>query len=242
MIRLEGKVMLITGGTAGFGLATARLAVELGAQVVIAGRRADRGHAAVSGLGAGVLFVRADVAREADVQRMVGAAVERFGRLDILVNNAGIIRRRPVLEEDAAGWDEVLAVNLGGTFLCCRHALPHLIASKGAIVNVASTLAFRTPAGHTPAYDASKAGILALTRALAVRYGPDGVRANAVCPAVHPHRPQPRRVGGVDRRPAGRICRGLPAPPARDPRRRRTRRHLPGLGRGLMGHRYLPAG
>ncbi len=183
MIRLDGKVMLITGGTAGFGLATARLAVELGAQVVIAGRRADRGHAAVSGLGAGVLFVQADVAREADVQRMVGAAVERFGRLDILVNNAGIIRRRPVLEEDAAGWDEVLAVNLGGTFLCCRHALPHLIASKGAIVNVASNLAFRTPAGHTPAYDASKAGILALTRALAVRYGPDGVRANAVCPA-----------------------------------------------------------
>jgi NAD(P)-dependent dehydrogenase (short-subunit alcohol dehydrogenase family) len=111
---------------------------------------------------------------------------ERFGRLDALVNNAGIISRRPVHEEDTAGWDGLLGVNLRGTFLCCKYALPLLRAARGAIVNVASNLAFRTQQGRSPAYNASKAGVVALTQALAVRYGPDGVRANAVCPGFVP--------------------------------------------------------
>jgi NAD(P)-dependent dehydrogenase (short-subunit alcohol dehydrogenase family) len=186
MIRLDGKVMLITGGTAGFGLATARLARDLGAKVAIAARRADRGQEAADVLGPHALFVPADVSIERDVQRLIAAVIARFGHLHVLVNNAGIIRRVPVLEEDAAAWDHLLAVNLRGTFLCCKYALPHLILTKGAIVNVSSNLAFGTPHGRTPAYDASKAGVLALTRAIAVRHGPDGVRANAVCPAFIP--------------------------------------------------------
>jgi NAD(P)-dependent dehydrogenase (short-subunit alcohol dehydrogenase family) len=182
MVRLDDRVVLVTGGTAGFGLATARLAASVGARVVIAGRREDRGGAAAQAVGAGCVFVRADVAADGDARRLVEASVERFGRLDVLVNNAGIIRRLPVADEDAAGWDAVLAVNLRGAFLCSRHALPHLVAARGNIVNVASVLALQTQTGMTPAYDASKAGLLALTRALAVRYGPEGVRANAVCP------------------------------------------------------------
>jgi NAD(P)-dependent dehydrogenase (short-subunit alcohol dehydrogenase family) len=182
MVRLDGRVMIVTGGTAGFGLATARLAASVGARVIVAGRREDRGRAAAKTVGAGCAFVRADVADDGDARALVETAVERFGRLDILVNNAGIIRRRSVADEDPAGWDEILAINLRGAFLCSRHALPHLIAARGSIVNVSSVLALQTQTGATPAYDASKAGLLALTRALAVRYGPDGVRANAVCP------------------------------------------------------------
>lgn len=182
MVHLDGKVVLVTGGTAGFGLATARLAASVGARVVIAGRREDRGRAAAEAVGAACAFVRADIADEADARRLIGATVERFGGLDVLVNNAGIIRRRPVGDEDAAGWDEILAANLRGAFLCSRYALPHLIAARGNVVNVSSVLALQTQTGMTPAYDASKAGLLALTRALAVRYGPDGLRANAVCP------------------------------------------------------------
>jgi 3-oxoacyl-[acyl-carrier protein] reductase len=182
MIRFEGKVMLITGGTSGFGQATASLAQELGARVAISGRRADRGREVAAALGADVLFVQGNVCDERDVSRLVDSVVDQFGRLDVLVSNAGIIRRRPVADEDLAGWDEIMATNLRGVFLCCKYALPVLIASRGAIVNVASILAFGTSHGRTPAYDASKAGVVALTRAIAVRYGPQGVRANAVCP------------------------------------------------------------
>ncbi|MBM3469895.1 MAG: SDR family oxidoreductase [Armatimonadetes bacterium] len=186
MIRLDGKTVLVTGGTAGIGLATARLALELGARVAVAGRDPERGRSSVAGLGDDALFIEADVALEEDVRRMVARVLERFGRLDVLVNNAGVIHRRPVLEEEPEGWDNLMAVNLRGVFLCCRYALPALIASRGAIVNVSSVLAFRSAAGRTPAYDVSKAGVAALTRSLAVRYGPDGVRCNAVCPGFVP--------------------------------------------------------
>jgi NAD(P)-dependent dehydrogenase (short-subunit alcohol dehydrogenase family) len=182
MIRLDGKVILITGAASGFGLATAIQAQALGARVVLAGRRAEHGRSVAEGLGPDVLFIPADVSVEDDVQRLVATALERCGRLDIVVNNAGIIRRIPVADEDVAGWDAVIAVNLRGTFLCCKYALPSLVATRGAIVNVSSVFALATPHGRTPAYDASKAGMVALTRAIAVHYGPQGVRANAVCP------------------------------------------------------------
>ncbi len=186
MIRFDGKTVLVTGGTSGIGLATARLARELGAQVAIAGRRADHGREAAAQVGPDGLFVSADVAQEGDVQRMMAAVVERFGRLNVLVNSAGIIRRMAVHDEDAAQWDILMAINLRGAFLCCKHALPHLSATKGSIVNVASNLAFRALEGRTPAYNASKAGLVALTKAVASRYGPEGVRANAVCPGFLP--------------------------------------------------------
>ena len=186
MMRFDGKVVLVTGGTAGIGLATAALARDLGAHVAIAGRRPEAGRRAVETLGGDAHFVAADVSKEADVDHLMASVDQRFGRLDVLVNNAGIIHRAPVLEEDLTHWEEMMAINLNGVFLCCKRALPALIASKGAIVNVSSVLAFRTPQGRTPAYDATKAGVLALTRAIAARYGPDGVRANAVCPGFVP--------------------------------------------------------
>jgi NAD(P)-dependent dehydrogenase (short-subunit alcohol dehydrogenase family) len=183
MIRLDGKTVLVTGGATGFGTATARIARELGAQVSIAGRRVDRGREAAAALGPDVLFVQADVSREDDVVRMLAAVQERYGRLDVLINNAGVIRRVPLAQEDVAGWDELMATNLRGVFLCCKHALPMLAETRGAIVNVSSVLAFAPrPGGRSTAYDASKAGVIALTRSVAVAHGPAGVRCNAVCP------------------------------------------------------------
>jgi NAD(P)-dependent dehydrogenase (short-subunit alcohol dehydrogenase family) len=183
MIRLDGKAVLITGGATGFGTATARLARELGARVAIAGRRADRLREAAATIDAQTLFVQADVSREDDVTRMLEAVRERFGRLDALINNAGIIRRVPLAQEDVAGWDEVMATNLRGVFLCCKHAIPLLTETRGAIVNISSVLAFAPrPGGRSTAYDASKAGVLALTRSVAVAQGPAGIRCNAVCP------------------------------------------------------------
>jgi meso-butanediol dehydrogenase/(S,S)-butanediol dehydrogenase/diacetyl reductase len=182
MIRFDGKVVLVTGGTAGFGLSIARLAQRLGARVAVSGRRQDRGREAQAQLGGDSLYVPGDVAAEADVERMVAAVVDRFGRLDVLVNNAGMVRRFPAIEETTAGWDAVMDVNLRGVFTCCRHALPHLIAARGAVVNISSVLATRSQKGRSPAYDASKAGVEAFTRALACQYGPHGVRANAVAP------------------------------------------------------------
>ncbi|MGQ0572381.1 MAG: SDR family NAD(P)-dependent oxidoreductase [Armatimonadota bacterium] len=184
MIRLDGKVVLVTGGTAaaGFGMATARLARELGAEVAISGRRADCGRKAAADLGPDVLFVPADVTVEGEVQGLMSSVVGRFGRLDALVNNAGVIRRFPVMDEDVGGWEELMAINLRGVFLCCKYALPHLVATRGAVVNISSVLAHRSQQGRSAAYDASKAGVEALTRSIAARYGPDGVRANAVAP------------------------------------------------------------
>lgn len=182
MIQFDGKVLLVTGGASGIGLATARLAHDLGAKVAIAGRRVDRGHDAAASLGPDVVFVPADVSKDDEVRHLIAAVVDRFGRLDGMVNNAGAIHRTPLGEEEVAGWEAALAVNLRGVFLCCKHALPPLIATRGSIVNVSSILAVRALEGRTPAYAAAKAGVVAITQSIAVRYGPDGVRANAVCP------------------------------------------------------------
>jgi meso-butanediol dehydrogenase/(S,S)-butanediol dehydrogenase/diacetyl reductase len=182
MIRFDGKVVLVTGGTAGFGLSIARHALSLGARVAVSGRRQDRGRQVEARLGADSVYVQGDAAVEGDVERMIGAVVDRFGRLDVLVNNAGMVRRFPAIEETTAGWDELMDLNLRGVFLCCRYALPHLMAARGAIVNISSVLATRSQKGRSPAYDASKAGVEAFTRALACQYGPHGVRANAVAP------------------------------------------------------------
>lgn len=183
MIRLDGKAVLITGGATGLGTATARLARELGARVAIAGRRADRLREAAAGIDADTVVVPADVSREEDVTGMLATVRDRFGRLDALINNAGVIRRVPLAQEDVAGWDEVMATNLRGVFLCCKQAIPLLSETRGAIVNISSVLALAArPGGRSTGYDASKAGVLALTRSVAVAHGPAGVRCNAVCP------------------------------------------------------------
>jgi meso-butanediol dehydrogenase/(S,S)-butanediol dehydrogenase/diacetyl reductase len=127
------------------------------------------------------LAVRVDVASAAQVQALIAAAVERFGRLDILVNNAGIAEGGPLADIDEELWSRVLAVNLSGVFFGCKYAWPHLTRTRGAIVNMASIGGAAALPGFA-AYGASKAGVIQLTRVAAIEGAPLGIRANAVCP------------------------------------------------------------
>jgi NAD(P)-dependent dehydrogenase (short-subunit alcohol dehydrogenase family) len=179
--RFHDRVALITGGSRGIGLATARALAAEGAQVVITGRDEGRAAAAAASVPRGS-FVCGDVRDASTATAAVDAAVERHGRLDVLVNSAGIIyRSRTVEEHTEEEWDNTFDTNVKGTFLMCRAALPHLRAAKGSIVNVASYVGLVGFAGAA-AYAASKAAVVNLTRTLALDHAEDGVRANCVCP------------------------------------------------------------
>jgi NAD(P)-dependent dehydrogenase (short-subunit alcohol dehydrogenase family) len=181
----EGQVVLVTGAASGIGRATvARLAAS-GAAVALVDRDAERLASAVPA-GARAISIVADVAREDDVRDAVARAVEELGGLGGLVTAAGIFdpaERRPVAEVEVATFVRTLAVNLTGTFLAVKYALPHLAARGGAIVTIASTAALRAH-GFGAGYTASKGGVVALTRLVAAQYAGQGVRANCVCPGL----------------------------------------------------------
>jgi NAD(P)-dependent dehydrogenase (short-subunit alcohol dehydrogenase family) len=183
------RAALVTGGGTGIGASAARALAADGVAVAVSGRRReplDQVVAAIEADGGQAVAVTGDIADPRDAERMVDQALAAFGALHVLVNNAGSIRRNVRLHEvPIERWNEQIAVNLTGPFMVTRAALPHLIAADGdrAIVNVGSTLAQKAVPGVGP-YAAAKGGIISLTRQLAVEYGPDGVRANAVMPAV----------------------------------------------------------
>jgi len=182
--RFDGKVVLVTGAASGIGRATVQRLAREGASLFCVDIEAEAVEAAAveaAALGAPALARVCDVSSAEQVEATVAACLARFGRLDALCNVAGILHMANTHEHTLEAWERVLAVNLTGTFLMCRAALPHLLAARGAIVNVASTAGLRgMPWGA--AYGASKGGVLALTRTLAVEYGKRGLRANAVCP------------------------------------------------------------
>jgi len=185
MKRFEGKVVLVTGGSVGIGRATALAFAREGAKVVISARREAEGVAAVKEIqaaGGSASFVRADVASEADVKAMVAHAVAQFGKLDVVFNNAGIEGKiGPIDTLSAADFDETFGVNVRGSWLVMKHALPHLTATKGTIVNNSSVAADLGMAGTT-VYAASKGAITTLTRTAAIEFAKAGVRVNAVSP------------------------------------------------------------
>ncbi len=185
-MRLSGKIALVTGGNSGIGRGIVHRLVKEGAQVAFVGRnrrKADAVLAEIAGLGVEALFLAVDLSREPEVESMIADIDRRFGTLDILVNNAGIgSRRAEVLETDAPGrrWDKLRGPNLDAAYFTSAYALPLLKRSgNAAIVNISSTAALH---GNWGLYCVAKAGIEALTRALAVEGAPNGIRANCVSP------------------------------------------------------------
>ncbi|MBK8047593.1 MAG: SDR family oxidoreductase [Anaerolineales bacterium] len=187
MNQLDGKVAVVTGAAQGIGLGIARALLSAGAAVVISDVNGTEGERVVAELVATdgrVAFCQTDVADDSAVANLIEFAVVHFGRLDIVVNNAGVVAVQTVEEASVADWDRVMAVNVRSIFLTPKYALPHLRrAGGGAILNVASVSSFFGQQ-HTPAYVASKGAALMLTKSLAVDYGPEHIRVNALCPGI----------------------------------------------------------
>lgn len=181
-----GKVVLITGATSGIGRVTAELFATQGAKVAFCGRREAFGREVEAGIrakGGDAFYVQADVRDEAQVKSFVDAAIARYGRLDIAFNNAGVDKPpAPIAETAADGFDDLIATNLRGVFLAMKHELPHLVASKGAIVNMAS-IGGRHAFPNIVGYGASKAAVIHMTKAAAQEYGLN-VRINAIAPGA----------------------------------------------------------
>lgn len=187
-MRLQDKVCIITGAGSGMGRTAALMFAAEGAKIAIAEFSEPAGSETVRLVreaGGEATFVKVDVSNEADAKRMVDHAVATFGRVDALYNNAGIMPEadHSVIDTDVDTWDKVMAVNVRGVFLGCKYAIPQMIAQgSGSIINIASFVALLGCSVPQDAYTASKGALLALTRSLAVQFGPKGVRTNAICP------------------------------------------------------------
>lgn len=171
MSRFRSKVVLITGGRSGIGKACAEKFSTEGAHVVTAQRSHDSAFECI------VTDLTDPLAPESVVQEIIN----RHGQLDILVNNAGLMKEGTVVETSLEDWDKTIQLNLTAPFLLTKHAMPHLVKTKGAIINISSIEGLGSNPRH-PAYCASKAGLNGLTKAIAVDHGPQGVRCNAIAP------------------------------------------------------------
>jgi NAD(P)-dependent dehydrogenase (short-subunit alcohol dehydrogenase family) len=186
--RLDGRVALITGGARGLGLTMATALAEAGADIAISGRTRQACEEAVSQIvketGRRAVAFEADVTRGADVEKLAADIEGALGKVDILINNAGINIRGPIQELSESDWDAVIDTNLKGPWLCARAFGPRMAARGwGRVINMGSILAVIAMPGRTP-YASSKAGIVGMTKVLALEWADSGVTVNAICPGV----------------------------------------------------------
>jgi meso-butanediol dehydrogenase/(S,S)-butanediol dehydrogenase/diacetyl reductase len=190
---LNDKVALVTGGSSGLGEAIVYRLAEEGVSVAVGGRDGAKAQAVVAratmlsrehGHGREYMAVLGDVSAVADCDRLVAETIARFGRLDILVNSAGVWLEKPILDTSEADWEWCVGTCLKGTYFMCKAALAHMVPRRsGVIVNLASDSGIHGEPGAA-VYSAAKAGVVMMTRALAIDHGPDGIRVCSVCPAI----------------------------------------------------------
>jgi len=187
-MRLEDKVAIITGAGGGMGRVAAQMFAAEGAKLIVAEYDEKAGVETmdlVRAAGGEATFIQTDVSNEADAAGMVAAAMDRYGKVDVLYNNAGVMPEldHSVVDTDVATWDHVMAINVRGVFLGCKYAIPRMVEQgSGSVVNISSFVALLGCSVPQDAYTASKGAVLSLTRSLAVQFGPQGVRSNAICP------------------------------------------------------------
>ena len=218
MIDLRGRTALVTGGSRGIGRACCRSFAEAGAKVVVNYRvEAPSAELVVQRIreaGGEAFALGADVSRRPEAEMLADEAVDRFGGLDILVNNAGIWRGSPIDEMSDGEWEEMLAVNLTGTFQATRAAVPHMKrAGSGRIINISSTAGQRGEAFHSH-YAATKGAVISFTKSLAVELAPEGIQVNCVAPGWVESDMTRQSLDGPDRE---RILREIPLARAAQP-------------------------